>query len=93
MTKLAGIIDRYLEPPSERDLPEYYAPSRCPVCRSQDIEAGSEIARDVENGRSWAEFSFKCNDRSCNFETEDWDGTEANLMAQAIAWAEEEGAI
>ena len=89
MTKLAGIIDRYLEPPSEAEMPDYYAPSRCPVCRSQDIEAGSEIARDVENGRSWAEFRFKCN--ACRFETEAWDGSEQHLMAQAFEWAEEEG--
>jgi hypothetical protein len=86
-SRLAGIIDGYLEPRFAGDRPDVYTPSRCPVCSSQDFLADSEWAEDIENRRTFAEFSFDCH--TCYFTAENWDGTSIHLAAQAATYREE----
>ncbi len=78
---LASVIDRALEPRDWDDRPDLFVPARCPRCGGSDFRCDSEWAHDDENGRWFGEFWFDC--FTCHFSAENWDGTEANLMAQA----------
>ena len=83
-SRLASIIDRALEPRDWDDRPDFFMPFRCPVCGSSDFHATSEWANDAENQRWFGEFWFDC--FTCHFSAVNWDGSEANLMAQVAAY-------